>query len=300
MIMIRPTSLVASLLLVAAGLPAITHISHAQPAPPGSHKTPSQKDIDAARKHFQSAEAAKARGEYQTAAVEYLAAYELFEEPAFFYDTAEVYRLAGDEKNALVYYTKYLELAPGGQAAPAAHTAADQLRRSIAAKEDAARRAADDEARRKAADDAKRKTAQQASPAPAQAATHNADDADRPVAGAGSAAIAPGRGMRIAGMATGGAGVVALGIGVAFGLKAQSLSNEASRWSTFDQKRYDQGKAAERNMFVFTGIGAAALVTGGVLYYLGHRAGQSAEASAVTIAPGIASSQATLTVAGSF
>src|ERR1700733_9112278 len=65
------------------------------PTPKAPAPKPSQKAIDEARKHFQAAEAAKARGEYQTAAVEYLAAYELFEEPAFFYDTAEVYRLAG-------------------------------------------------------------------------------------------------------------------------------------------------------------------------------------------------------------
>src|SRR5439155_808853 len=151
--MIRPTPLFASILLAGVCLSASSSI-HAQPAPQAPAKQsaphkPSQKDIDEARKRFQKAEAAKARGEYQTAAVEYLAAYELFEEPAFFYDTADVYRLAGDEKNALVYYTKYLELAPSGKAAPAARIAADQIRRSIAAQEDATRRAADDEARRK-------------------------------------------------------------------------------------------------------------------------------------------------------
>ena len=65
------------------------------------------------------------------AAVEYLAAYELFQEPAFFYNTAEVYRLAADEKNALVYYQKYLELDPHGKGAASSRAAIDQLRRSI-------------------------------------------------------------------------------------------------------------------------------------------------------------------------
>jgi tetratricopeptide (TPR) repeat protein len=316
--------------------------SHAQPA---QHKAPTQKAIDDARKHFQSAEAAKARGEYQTAAVEYLAAYELFQEPAFFYDTAEVYRLAGDEKNALVYYTKYLELAPSGQGAPAARTAADQLRRSIAAREDATRRAADDDAKRKADqearhkadddagrkadDDAKRKvdpdakrkldpdakrkaddvagrTSDDARRASRPGATRTAESASiRPSAGVGgstasSAATGAGRGMRIAGIATGGAGVVALGIGVVFGLKARSLSNEATSWDTFDQKADDQGKADQRNMLVFTSVGAAALVAGGVLYYLGHRAERSTEAGAVSFAPSVGPSQITFTAAGRF
>ncbi len=326
--------LITAFLLLAVCLSVSAPESHAQPA---QHKAPTQKAIDEARKHFQIAEAAKARGEYQTAAVEYLAAYELFEEPAFFYDTAEVYRLAGDETNALVYYTKYLELAPSGQGAPAARTASDQLRRSIAAREDATRRAADDdakrkadqEAKRKADDDAKRKVDPEAKRKADDDAKRKADDqakrkagdqakrasspgartADRAgvrtsagvgVSTSSSAATGAGRGMRIAGMATGSAGVVALGIGVMFGLKARSLSNEATSWDTFDQKADDQGKADQRNMLVFTSVGAAALVAGGVLYYLGHRAERSSEAGAVSFAPSVGPSQITFTAAGRF
>lgn len=79
---------------------------------------------------------------------------------------------------------------------------------------------------------------------------------------------------------TGGAGLVALGVGVVFGLHARSISDETAGWDTFDPARFDQGKAAERNMFILTGVGGAALVTGGVLYYLGRRAGATAESSA--------------------
>ena len=282
MIMIRSTKLLASLALVAAGLSASPSVGHAQAA----QRKPSQKDIDAARKHFQLAEAAKARGEYQTAAVEYLAAYELFEEPAFFYDTSEVYRLAGDEKNALVYYTKYLELAPSGQGATASRLAADQLRRSIAAKEDAARRAAEDEARRSADEQAK------AHQAPAAGIQASAADPSPP--------SAAGRSLRLAGLATAGAGVVGLGIGIVFGLKARSISNEASGWTTFDPQRDDQGKADERKMVVLTSIGGAAIVTGGVLYYLGHRARQPGDAGAITFAPHLGASAITLTATSRF
>ncbi|HET7500143.1 MAG TPA: hypothetical protein VFK02_04045 [Kofleriaceae bacterium] len=300
--MTRPT-LIATLLVAAVCLPLASRVSHAQPT---QHKTPAPKDLEAARKHFQSAEAAKARGEYQTAAVEYLAAYELFEEPAFFYDTAEVYRLAGDEKSALVYYTKYLELAPSGQGAATARVAADQLRRSIAAKEDAARRAADQEARRKA-DEAKRKPDEDGhgkadQPTTTAAATEPSPDdrtAEPPEPPAPRATVR-GRRLRIAGLASGGAGVVAIGIGVVFGLKARSLSNEASSWDTFDRDRDAQGKADERNLFVFTGIGAAALVTGGVLYYLGHRAERTSPPDAVSFAPSVGPSQITFTATGRF
>lgn len=301
--MMRPTLLVASILLAGVCLSASSSV-HAQPAPqapakPSASHKPTQKDIEEARKRFRKAEAAKARGEYQTAAVEYLAAYELFQEPAFFYDTAEVYRLAGDEKNALVYYTKYLELAPSGKGAPAARLAAEQLRRSIAAQEDAARRAADEESRRKAEqvarakadEDARAKAADDARTKAVAAADRRAD-----VEPAGRA----GRTMRIAGLAAGGAGVVALGVGVMFGLKARSLSDEATGWDAYNRNRDDQGKAAQRNMVVFTGVGAAALVAGGVLYYLGHRAEHAAQTSSVSIAPSVGPSQIAVMAAGRF
>lgn len=285
--MIR-SQLTAVLLTVATCLPATVQLAHAQPTAP--KKGPSGKALAEARKHFQAAEAAKAKGEYQTAAVEYLAAYELFEEPAFFYDTAEVYRLAGDEKNALVYYTKYLELAPEGQGAPAARVAADQLRRSIAAKEDAAKRAAEAEARRQA-DEAARKADASAAPKADAAEPH------------GDAAANPGRArtLRIAGMATGGAGVVALGVGIVFGIKAHSIASDAAKWDTFDSKRDDEGHADSRNMAIFTSIGAAALITGGVLYYLGYRADHTAQAAdTLTIAPQVGPSHVALTAVGRF
>ena len=62
----------------------------------------------------------------------------------------------------------------------------------------------------------------------------------------------------------------------------------------------DQGKADERDMFVLTGVGAAALVAGGVLYYLGPRAAQSTDTSAVTFAPSANHSEITFTVTSCF
>jgi tetratricopeptide (TPR) repeat protein len=129
----------------------------AQPAAQPS-KQPTQHDLASARSYFQDAEAAKARGDYQTAANEYLLAHDLFPDPEFFFDIGEVYRLAGDEPDALNYYQKYLDLEPNGRGAEAARNAVDELRRSIAAKPDAAKRAGDDEAKRKAAEDARRRS----------------------------------------------------------------------------------------------------------------------------------------------
>ena len=284
-------------------------------APPAApKKTPTQTDIAQARKHFQAAEAAKARAEYRTAAVEYLAAYELFQEPAFFYDTAEVYRLAGDEQNALAYYEKYLELDAHGQGAANARTAVDLLRRSIAAKEDAAQKAHAESTAQKApveprprpdaearpeADGADRRVdaanAESGKPAPSAAPTSEEATAKPTVA------PRPGRGLRIGGFAAGGTGLVAIGIGVVFGLKARSISDEVSNAVMYDKSRDAQGHAAQRNMYIFTGVGAAALVTGGVLYYLGDRARKLEQSgSALTLAPVVGPSEITFAVGGRF
>jgi tetratricopeptide (TPR) repeat protein len=291
----RTTPILTIVITLAVALSWGGAAAHAQAKP---KPAPTQKQLDEARKHFKAAEAAKARGEYQTAAVEYLAAYELFQEPAFFFDTAEVYRLAGDEKNAITYYEKYLELDPSGQGAAGAREALDKLRHSVAAKEDAAKaKAAEDAA--KAADAGKGKeTGKPALVGPAHPATPGPD------AGVTTTATPPGRTLRIAGLATAGAGVIVLGAGIYFGLHAKSLSNDAAGWDTFDQGKYDDGKAANRNMYIFTGIGAAAVIGGGVLYYLGHSAGKSGAAAeagdAVTFAPIVGPSQITFAASGRF
>lgn len=252
-------------------------IARAQGTATGAqHKRPSQKQLDAARTHFKAAEAAKAHGEYKTAAVEYLAAYELFADPEFFFDTAEVYRLAGNDQDALIYYEKYLELDPDGRGAASARVSVDQLRRAVAAREDAVKRAADEETRRKAEEDSRRAV----------------DEAARLKAARTQSPGTAGRELRLAGFAVGGTGAVALGIGVFFGLRAQSISDELSQASAYDSARDNEGKAANRNMIIFTGAGGVAVLTAGVLYYLGHRAGRSPDTdAAVTLAPVVAPSQ---------
>jgi tetratricopeptide (TPR) repeat protein len=242
-------------------------------------KKPTETEIAQARKHFETAEQAKERGEYQTAAREYLLAYERLPEPEFLYNAGEVYRLAGDKQRALSHYRKYLELDPQGRGAASARVASEELGREIAADEEAARRrAAAEEARRKA--EAERAAAAEDPPVVAR----------------------PGRGLRIGGVATAGAGAAAIGLGVVFGLKASGINDEAAGWDAFDPARFADGEAAERNMLIFYGAGAALVVAGGVLYYLGHRAGsQTAETKAgVAFAPSLAPGAVTIAAVGRF
>jgi tetratricopeptide (TPR) repeat protein len=264
--------------------------AQAKDKPPASHgqKRPTRKELDAARAHFKAAEAAKERRDYRAAASEYLAAYELFADPEFFFNVAEVYRLAGDEQEAISYYEKYLVLDPNGRGAASARASADELRRAIAARQEAAKRAANEEARRKADAEVARAAEKAAQVKAAQAAEAQRREA-------------AGRNLRIAGIATGGAGAVALGVGVYFGLEARSISDEVSSAPAYDASRDNEGKAANRNMVIFTAVGGAAVVAGGVLYYLGHRARRSAGAEAtVTVAPSVGGSQISIMAQGRF
>ena len=87
----------------------------------------------------------------------------------------------------------------------------------------------------------------------------------------------PGRTKRIASVAIIGGGVALVATGLYFGRRASSLNNEVANgcasgcdWGDFRVKDAD-GRSAERRQYVFYGIGAAAVVTGGVLYWLGMR-----------------------------
>jgi tetratricopeptide (TPR) repeat protein len=213
-----------------------------------------------------------------------------------------------------------------------AEIAAEDAKRK-AAEEEALRKAKEEEARkaaelerRKAAEDAKRKAAEDARRAEADArraeearrqeeARREREQDDRRIAEETRRAeedarrarealpprdtpARPGRGLRIAGWSLVGAGVVGVGLGVVFGLEAQSLSDELSEdraeWSAALDQKIADGEAANRNMILGCTIGGAALITGGVLLYLGYRSPEPAPA--VTLLPG----GAALTLSGSF
>lgn len=98
-----------------------------------------------------------------------------------------------------------------------------------------------------------------------------------------------GRGLRLGGAISAGVGVIALGAGTVFALQARDASNtvsgrpEGTAWNTVaadDQRGQD---AALRAQIAF-GVGAAAVITGGVLWFVGHRKG--ARRVEVSVTPG--------------
>src|SRR6478672_10614234 len=86
--------------------------AHAQDAAPGPGKETSKDSKAAAKEHFQRGTSYYDLGRYADAIKEFEAAYELKNDPAFLYNLAQSYRLAGDADQALHFYRTYLRYVP--------------------------------------------------------------------------------------------------------------------------------------------------------------------------------------------
>jgi tetratricopeptide (TPR) repeat protein len=248
-----------------------------------------------AKKHVQAGIRHQNAGRYDEALAEYQAAYALAPLPAMLFNMAQVYRLKGDKAQAVEYYRKYLAVDPNGRGGEEAREHVTLLDREIRreAAETERLRAEEEAARRRADEEAERRRA-----AEAEAARERAEA----VAAHQEALDRPGRSLRTAGLVTGGAGALALVVGVYFGMRAQGLSNDVSNvsgaWTdAADRTARDDGPAAQRDMVIFTVLGAAAIATGGVLYYLGVRERRRASAEVV---PEVTSTSASLVLVGRF
>jgi len=77
--------------------------------------------------------------------------------------------------------------------------------------------------------------------------------------------------MRIAGLVTGGVGVVLLGVGTYFGLHASSLKSDIQNEKTYSSSRDSDYKSASTLAVVGLVGGAVVAAGGAVLYVLGAR-----------------------------
>ena len=95
-----------------------------------------------------------------------------------------------------------------------------------------------------------------------------------------------GGGMKIAGLGVAGVGVIGLGVGVLFGVRARGAASDAEaieRGQPWRPEIEDRGERASKNAKIFLVVGGAAVVTGGVLYFLGAK--KSKESSSVSFVP---------------
>ncbi len=227
---------------------------------------PSAEQVAAAREHYSKGKAAQDAGDYDVASEEYLAAYEAYPQPLLLYNVAQAKRLGGARGEAIEFYEKYLELDPDGPGAVNSRELLAELRATIAEDKPPVE-----------PDPGEEPDTQPTEPLEPEIVIPILEpETNKP-----TRKPASGKGFKVAGLSTAGVGLVAIGAGVFFGLRAQSKSDEISkfegRWDDSLNQLYDDGESAERLMFISTSIGAAAVVTGGVLYFMGARKSSKAE-----------------------
>ena len=225
-------------------------------------------NVEKARGHFKQGKAFQDAGVFERAAEEYKLAYAADPRPEMLFNIAQAYRLAKRAPEALDYFKQYLDKQPNGSGADEARRHVVTLTKQI-----------DEE------------TAAKAAPPPTTL----------PPVGPPSV-VAPreppepgGRGLRIAGIVTGSVGLVAVAYGVKLGLDARGAASDITDhegpWTDDDQRTFERGERANRNMKIAYAIGGALVIGGGVMYFFGRRA---------AAAPVVTDESASLVVTGAF
>jgi tetratricopeptide (TPR) repeat protein len=277
----HPLPSLAVLAALVTALPAAPAEAQRRSGEPRSRSTEK-----AARKHYERGRLHHERHEYELALREYELAYDLEPTPALLFNIAQVYYLSGNREKALEHYHEYVVLEPEGEVSDLARQRIAEIERELG-------QAPEDLETPELAD----------APAEGTGASEGQDQASAADAGAPARRGSPGRGLRIAGLATAGLGLVGVGLGVKFGLDASRIQDDiesqpdGTPWM-FDDL-YADGEAANRNMWISYGVGAAALVAGGALFYLGWNAGQEEERQ-WAIAPVWGASGSGLVLVGGF
>jgi tetratricopeptide (TPR) repeat protein len=231
---------------------------------------------DQAKQHFKQARLLQDEGKFDAAIGEYQAAYDLDHRAEMLFNIAQAHRLANHKQQAIDFYQRYLAAQPDGAGAREARQWTAELTRQIEAERPLTTeptRPVDPPARPVPPTELPRKQDATMVPRPRQASPQ----------------------LQIAGIATAGVGVLALGAGVFFGVKARDASDTISKhtgpWTDTEQSTFEDGQRANRNMIIAYVGGGALVATGAVLYYLGTR---------THVAPMAGTQTAGLTVWGHF
>lgn len=239
-----------------------------------------------AKSHFFQAKNYEEAGQFVAAAEEYLKAYELYQDPEFWYNAGLMHKMAGNNKLAVKYFRKYLTENPNGRVAEAAKATIEELKPKLDEDEPA------EEQRAEAASAEGEGKESKAEPAPSE-------PADAEVATSNDT-------LKLAGIITGGAGILSLGVGVYFGLDASSSQSDLETLrdsgGTYDQGLVDSRDSSATMFYVFSGVGVAAIAAGGVLYFLGDSETESPEEGQVSIsvAPSVTDTSAGIWCRGTF
>jgi len=199
-----------------------------------------------ARSHYQRGQRHYNVGDFDGAIDEFKRAYEISPAPGLLFNIAQAYRAKKDREHALYFYSTYLREDPNAPEREFVEARMSELRGAEAPEERSG----------------------PAPPPPAAIAPPpqqpRRDD--------------PGHGLKMAGLISAAGGAVFLGAAAVLAVRSSSDSDEVSQafamhqaWSPHLADVYADGQNQATAAWIIGATGAAALVTGGVLYYLGAR-----------------------------
>ena len=246
-----------------------------------------------AREHYSKGTSYFDLGRYDDAVAEYSLAYEAKNEPTLLYNIGQAHRLANHPALALRFYKMYLTRLPD---AP--------NRAEVDAKIAALDRIVEQQKAMQTAPPQHPEPPTTTAPTAPPQVTTAAPVAATPAPSSTDAAPNPhaGRSKRIAGVVIAAAGLAIIGGGIVSGVLAKNASDKISTENAnhlpYDESTYNAGKTDQIIEGVLLGVGGAALVTGGVLYFVGRH--EAKQASVATVAPLLSPTSAGVVVRGSF
>lgn len=274
-----------------------------------------QPAVKVAEEQFNRGNTAYNLGRFDEAVEHFTKAYEAWPQPEFLYNIAQSYRLARNCKQALHFYKRFRSLKDADTANPLSPKKREEVDRFIsqltdcAAKADTTAGTPPDTIARpdksgpadgKPVTSAARTTPASTTPAATQTAQTEpeTDDTETELAPSSSA----GHSKKVAGIVTAGAGLGLVVTGAVFGVMAKRAQSDVEtavkNGEPFDPDLDAAGRRNSTISAITLGVGAAAVVTGGVLYFLGARSAKpatSAEAS-LRIVPTVSAETAGLTL----
>jgi hypothetical protein len=257
-----------------------------------------------AEEHFTRGNTAYNLGRFDEAVEHFTKAYETWPQPEFLYNIAQSYRLARNCKQALHFYKRFRSLKDADTKSPLSAKKREEVERFIsqltecAAKADTTAGTPPDTIARPGNAPAGQPATPAAAPETAQASASEDDTGEEEL----TPPTSSGRGKKVAGIVTAGAGLGLVVTGAVFGVMAKSaqsdVENAVANGLPYDPDLDATGRRNSTISMVTLGVGAAAVVTGGVLYFLGARSAKpsaTAEAS-LRIVPTVSAETAGLTL----
>ena len=247
----------------------------------GQPKPPTDQQKQQAGDLVKKAIARSQAGDHAGAIELYLQAYQVIPAALLLSNIGSEYQQSQKPVEALKYFCKYLESDPTGTSADFATAQAKVLQIQLGNKD------VDDKAVCKPPEPPPAPKPVEPPPPPVAVETPHRSN------------------LEYAGIASGAVGVVSLALGIYFGYKAQQASDLVTNWpmgmpwpADIIQQMKD-GQSEQDKQIAFLVIGGVAVVTGGVLYYLGHK--RSAEPTERTVlVPVVSPGGAGLGLAGRF